>query len=392
MKARNIVGAPVGRAGRDAREQPADAQRALDRRHLGGVRAQRGHPVDDVAEGAQRHRLLAEAGQHSFDVRGVRGRRADDEDPAVLEAATLGVEQVRGPVQRDDGLARARTAGDLGDAAGGGADRLVLVALDGRDDVAHLPAAAAGERRHQGAVPDDDDVLRRLGHHEVVLDADDARPAAAQDATPDDPHRFDRGGPVEGSRGRRPPVDDERLVLVVAHPEPADVPDLPLGRRGVLGAEVEAAEDEALVLGVDGRPAPGCCEHEGVALEEAGHLLVADVAGAVGAPAREPVRLDVGRPEAGLLELRVDPVDVRLLDGDLGGDLGRGLGGAGVVGGHGRAVSWLVGAGHGTHQSRPAPVRRGPRSVYSGHGRRGAPDVEGRGEVQTWPGVSLIDL
>ena len=79
-------------------------------------------------------------------------------------------------MQGDDGLAGAGAAGDLGDAAGGGPDRLVLVALDGGDDVAHLGAAAAGQRGHQRAVTDDDEVVGRLGDHQVVLDADDVAP------------------------------------------------------------------------------------------------------------------------------------------------------------------------------------------------------------------------
>jgi hypothetical protein len=56
----------------------------------------------------------------------------------------------------------------------GGPDRLVLVALDGGDDVAHPAAPGAGQRRHECAVADDHQVGRRLGDHEVVLDADDA--------------------------------------------------------------------------------------------------------------------------------------------------------------------------------------------------------------------------
>ena len=158
-------------------------------------------------------------------------------------------------MQGDDGLAGARAAGDLGDATGGGPDRLVLVALDGGDDVAHLGATAAGQGGEQGAVADDDEVVGRLGDHEVVLDADDVGALAAQHPAAQDAHRLDGGGAVEGSGGGRAPVDDERLVVVVAHAEPADVAGLALGvplvpsESGVV--EVEAAEDQALVLGVE---------------------------------------------------------------------------------------------------------------------------------------------
>ena len=170
-------------------------------------------------------------GQHPLDVGRVGAGRADDEDAAGLEAAAVGVEQVGRAVQRDDGLAGAGAAGDLGDAAGAGPDRLVLVGLDRRDDVAHPLAAAAGQGRHERAVADDDEVVGRLGDHEVVLDADDGRAAAAQDAAAQHAHRLGRGRAVEGGGGRGAPVDDERLVVVVADAEAADVADLAVARR-----------------------------------------------------------------------------------------------------------------------------------------------------------------
>ncbi len=182
-------------------------------------------------------------------------------------SGALGVEQVGRAVQCDDGLAGAGAAGDLGDAARGGPDRLVLVALDRRDDVAHLAAAAAGQRGDECSVADDDDVVGRLGDHEVVLGADDLAPGSAA--------RVGAGRPSgrRGWRGRRhggggAPVDDERLVVVVAHAEAADVADLALGGGRGIGGEVEAAEDQALVLRVDHRAAEGGGVDERVALEQ----------------------------------------------------------------------------------------------------------------------------
>ena len=106
---------------------------------------------DEVAQGAGLHALLAEAGQHVGDVGQVGLVRADEEHaaPAVAEAR-VGVEQVGGAVQRDDGLAGARTAVDDEGAAGPRADDGVLVGLDGAEHVAHpgRPAAAqAGDER-----------------------------------------------------------------------------------------------------------------------------------------------------------------------------------------------------------------------------------------------------
>ena len=72
----------------------------------------RPHPVDDLAERAQRDRGLAEAGQHPLDVAHEDAARADDQHAAALVAAAVGVEQVRRAVQRDDGLAGAGAAGD----------------------------------------------------------------------------------------------------------------------------------------------------------------------------------------------------------------------------------------------------------------------------------------
>jgi hypothetical protein len=56
--------------------------------------------------------------------------------PAVAEAR-VGVQEVGGPVQGDDGLARARPAVDDERAAGPRADDRVLVGLDGAEHVAH---------------------------------------------------------------------------------------------------------------------------------------------------------------------------------------------------------------------------------------------------------------
>ena len=340
-----------------AGQHPADPQRALDRRRRGRVEACGGDTLHDVAERAQRHRLLAEGGQHPLDVRRVGAGGADDEDAPGLEPAAVGVQQVRRPVQRHHGLAGARPAGDLGDAAGGCPDRLVLVALDGGDDVAHAGAAGAGQRRHQRAVADHHEVLGRLRHHQVVLDPDDVRALAPQHPAAQHAHRLDRGGAVERRRGRRAPVDDQRLVLVVAHTEPADVAHLALG--GAVAAdvvlEVEPAEHQALVLRLEGGAAPVGAEHQRIALEQPGDLLVADVAGAVGPAAGQALGLDQRDPGGRLGQLVVHAVDVGLLDGDLGRHLIGGRRGLGVrVVRRGHWSAWIVRAGK---RARRAPLR-----------------------------------
>ena len=67
-------------------------------------------------------------------------------------------------------------------------------------------------------------------------------------------------------------------------------------------------------------PSAGGVVDEGIALEEPGHLLVPDVAGAGGAAARHAVDGDEVGPLAGLGQLGVHAVEVVLLDRDLGSD------------------------------------------------------------------------
>ena len=85
--------------------------------------------------------------------------------------------------------------------------------------------------------------------------------------------------------------------------------------------EVEAPEDEALELLLECRASLAGGEHERVALEQAGLLLVAHVAGAARAPAREAFGFDDADALAGLRQFGVDALDVRLFDRDLAGDL-----------------------------------------------------------------------
>ena len=97
-----------------------------------GLGSRRGSLGDEVAQGAGLHALLAEARQHVGDVGQVGLVRADEQHaaPAVAQPR-VGVEQVGGAVQRDDGLAGARAAVDDERAARARADDRVLVGLDG---------------------------------------------------------------------------------------------------------------------------------------------------------------------------------------------------------------------------------------------------------------------
>ena len=70
--------------------------------------------------------------------------------------------------------------------------------------------------------------------------------AAAHEA-----HRRPTGRPVEGLGDRRPPVDDDGLLLVVGHREAADVE----GVAALAGAAVDAAEHERGVAQIEVREA-----------------------------------------------------------------------------------------------------------------------------------------
>src|SRR5262245_58789649 len=79
--------------------------------------------------------------------------RSDEQHaaPAVTEAR-VGVQEVGGTVQRDDGLPRARTAVDDESAAGSRADDGVLVGLDGAEDVSHSARPATAHAGDEGGL------------------------------------------------------------------------------------------------------------------------------------------------------------------------------------------------------------------------------------------------
>ena len=157
----------------------------------------------------------------------------------------------------------------------GGADRLVLLGLDGGDDVPHGAAPGAGEGGHQSAFPEDREIRLGSGVEQIVLQTDDLVVAAAQHPPPDHIHGVDLGGAVEGLGGGCAPVDHQRLILGVTDPETADV-------AGLREAQVETAEDKSLVFRVEDGEAFGCLIGEGVTLEERGPGLLTQIVAPVG--------------------------------------------------------------------------------------------------------------
>jgi hypothetical protein len=291
------------RRGGGAGQEPGHPRRSLGRGGHRLVVPRRADAVDHLAERPEGHAGLAEARQHALDVVHEHAGRAHDEHAAGLEAATIGVQQVGGAVQRHDRLARAGTAADGGRAAAGGADGLVLLLLDRRDDRVHRAVAGTRQAREQRALADHDEVVRGVvGVEQVVLDADDLVVGAPQHPTTDDTGRFLRGGLVEDRGSRGPPVDQQDLPLGVAHADPSDVAGLPV-------QHVQPAEDQSVVGRVQRGQALRRLVDHGVALDQP--ALVAHVA--PGHALDDEGLRDLG----GRVEPLVDRVDVRLLGRDL---------------------------------------------------------------------------
>ena len=97
---------------------------------------------EQVGQHGQLDAGLAEGRQHLLDVAEEEAVGADDEHALALEREPVGVEEVGGPVEGDDGLAGAGPALHDEDAGQLGADDLVLLALDGGDDVGEATGAA----------------------------------------------------------------------------------------------------------------------------------------------------------------------------------------------------------------------------------------------------------
>ena len=239
----------------------------------------RADAVDDLAERPQRDGGLAERRQHPLDVAHEDAARADDEHAAGLVAAAVGVEEVRRAVQRDDRLAGARPAGDRRRRPCDGAR---IARSCSAWMVATIECIDRSRARESCAISAPSPTIGRSVPASASSSSSSTPttvgPGAAQHPAPDDVLRVGGGGLVE-HRGRgRPPVDQQRVVVVVAQADPADV-----ARVGVeLGAQVEAAEDQPLVGGVElGDPLRGLEDH-GVALDET--ALVAEPPALVALP------------------------------------------------------------------------------------------------------------
>ena len=197
--------------------------------------------VDELADSALLDGALAERGQHVRDVLHERAVRPDDEDAAARERVAMAVEEIRSAVKTDRGLAGAGATLDHERRRWVGRDQPVLVGLDRRDDVAHVPLTAPLELFEQEVADGcsvHDRAVQRLVRDVGQRAARGSEPPAQRDTV-----RIGRGRGVERPGRWSLPVDDELAALLVVDPAAADV------ETAQRLLEVETSEAEAL-LGV----------------------------------------------------------------------------------------------------------------------------------------------
>ena len=177
-------------------------------------------------------------GQHPLDVAHEDAARADHQHAAALVAAPVGVEEVRRAVQRDHGLAGARAAADRDDARGSGAriarscSAWMVATMEciersrARDSCAiSAPSPTIGSSTPSASSSASASASSSSSSTPTTLRTRRAQHPAAYDLA-----RLGRGRLVE-HRGRgRAPVDEQRVAVLVAQADPADVARL-RGRR-----------------------------------------------------------------------------------------------------------------------------------------------------------------
>lgn len=191
----------------------------------------------------------------------------------ILEREAIGVEQIRGAVKGDHRLAGTRTSLHDQDTGLWRADDLVLFGLNGGDDVAQLPRSAALDRGHERAVTaqaarmheaalgavepfvmaDSEMTLAK----EFVLDAKKRRTVDHEVAASGQPHRLTARRSVEGLGDWGPPIDDDRIAVLVGHRQSSDVEALDavgsIGRSFSRSVDltIDASEDQGGVAEIE---------------------------------------------------------------------------------------------------------------------------------------------
>ena len=232
------------------------------------------------------HTCFAERRQHAFDVSQEDAVRAEHEDALIFEWKAMRVQEVCGAVQCDHRLARAWPTLHDEHAVVRGTNDLVLLGLNGGDDVAELSRATTSKSGEQGAVATQTRVF--LLHTIETLVVADAQVALAEEfvfdteqlATLDgkvtstsEPHRLATRRSIERLGYRRAPVDHHWFALLVGDGQTTDVETLDAlalhaidtteHQRRVAEVEIGEArqkllvESIALVTGLEGAPRVG---------------------------------------------------------------------------------------------------------------------------------------
>ncbi len=250
--------------------------------------------------------VLAEGGQHLFDVAEEDGVRADEQHPLSFEAQPMAEQQVGGPVEGDGRLARAGTslhherAGQFRPYDG------VLLGLDRGDDVGHPACSGALETGDESTLSHEHEALAAcpLPLEELVVETCEAASSEEEVAPSCNVERLCRRRAVEGLRDWGPPVDHEWVAPLVGDADPPDVEAL------VVTGHVEASEaDRAVSDAKLGEAALGQLDTH-VPLDAVGE-------GPAGSQREHLARDGPGRLAHGV-ETFVRAVDVRLFGRNLG--------------------------------------------------------------------------
>ena len=207
--------------------------------------------------------VLTERRDDVLDVPQERRRRPDEEHRAG-QVGPLGIEQVRGPVERHCCLAGTGRPLDDRHAGAGATDHDVLLGLDRRHDVLHATGPRRVERGHERALAHE--VEPGLASAAPTSKTSSSSPTSSpcsptEVASAHDAHGVVGQRPVERLGRGRAPVDHERVAVLVSDGQATDVEAAAVG-------EVEATDEQAVLRDVErGQPVAGVGDGA-VALEQ----------------------------------------------------------------------------------------------------------------------------
>ena len=142
-------------------------------------------------------------------------------------------------------------------------DHDVLLGLDRRHHVLHATGPRGVERGHERALAHEVEPGLARGRHveDLVLQTDHLAVPPTEVASAYDAHGVMGQGPVERLGRRRPPIDDERVAVLVSDGQATDVEAAAVG-------EVEATDEQTVLRDVErGEPVAGVRDRA-VALEQ----------------------------------------------------------------------------------------------------------------------------